>query len=84
MRSAATALHLYESVKSLVLDRRNPMPVRQALKAIRPPISERTYQRRRKIAELMILDMPKFDDVVSTFYHGAGGDYKQDKSTDAV
>ena len=36
MRSAATALHLYESVKSLVLDRRNPMPVRQALKAIRP------------------------------------------------
>lgn len=57
------ALNTYKGIQKLVRDRRNPTTVRRALSTKK--ISERTWSRRRQIAELMILDRTKFDQVLA-------------------
>ena len=52
------------------MDRRNPRSVHQVLKDER--ISERTYHRKRNIAELMIVNRREFDDLVETMLRETG------------
>ena len=49
-------------VKDAVLDSRNPSTTADVLR--RKKVSERTYRRKQKITELMLLDGAKFDNIV--------------------
>ena len=64
-------LTIYHQVKNKVQDRRFPRTVKEALSALN--ISERTWRRKQKIAELMILDRSRFDEIASRMVRNAGG-----------
>ena len=63
-----SCLTIYHQVKNKVQDRRT---VKEALSALN--ISERTWRRKQKIAELMILDRSRFDEIASRMVRDAGG-----------
>ena len=66
-----SCLTIYHQVKNKVQDRRFPRTVKEVLSAVN--ISERTWRRKQKIAELMILDRSRFDEIASRMVRDAGG-----------
>jgi len=66
-----SCITIYHQVKDKVQDRRFPRTVKEALAALN--ISERTWRRKQKIAELMILDRSRFDEIASRMVRDAGG-----------
>ena len=65
-----SCLTLYNKVKTAVQDRRYPRTVKDALAHHKVP--ERTWRRKQKIAELMILDRSRFDQVVARLIRETG------------
>ena len=65
-----SCLTLYNKVKTAVQDRRYPRTVKDALTHLK--VAERTWRRKQKIAELMILDRSRFDQVVSRMIRETG------------
>ena len=57
------ALELYERVVALVLSSDDPLSQREALLEL--DIPRRTFERKRRIAELMIIDRSEFDALVA-------------------
>ena len=58
-----SCLAVYNEVKTKVQDRRFPRTIKEALSSLK--ISERTWRRKQKIAELMILDRSRFDEIAA-------------------
>ena len=58
-----SCLSLYEQMREAVLDRRHPRTVKDACTFLK--VASRTWRRKQKIAELMILDRSRFDEVVA-------------------
>ena len=63
-------LALYNRAKSLVLDRHYPRTVKEATATLN--VSERTWRRKQKIAELMILDRSRFNEIVARLLRDTG------------
>ena len=66
-----SCLALYGQMREAALDRRHPRTVKEAYTFLK--VANRTWRRKQKIAELMILDRSRFDEVVA----GLMGDYQQ-------
>ena len=68
-----SCLALYRRMREAVLDRRHPRTVKEARTHLN--VADRTWRRSRKqkIAELMILDRPRFDEVVARLMGDDGG-----------
>ena len=57
-------------MKTKVQDRRFPRTIKEALSSLK--ISERTWRRKQKIAELMILDRSRFDEIAARLMRDGG------------
>ena len=58
-------------MREAVLDRRHPRTVKEARTHLN--VADQTWRRKQKIAELMILDRPRFDEVVARLMGDDGG-----------
>ena len=65
-----SCLAVYNEVKTKVQDRRFPRTIKEALSSLK--ISERTWRRKQKIAELMILDRSRFDEIAARLMRDGG------------
>ena len=66
-------------MKSVVQNRRYPRTVKEALSTLK--VADRTFRRKRKIAELMILDRSRFDQVVAKQIRDFGGSVRLSQDT---
>ena len=57
-------------MREAVLDRRHPRTVKEARTHL--SVADQTWRRKQKIAELMILDRPRFDEVVAWLMGDSG------------